>query len=51
MTDPQKRFKELLARLKQRAYRLTPQRVALLRLLAESRNHPSAAQLYKKIKE
>ena len=51
MTDPQKRFKELLARLKERDYRLTPQRVALLRLLVESRNHPSAARLYEKIKE
>jgi Fur family peroxide stress response transcriptional regulator len=51
MTNPQKRFQELLARLKERDYRLTPQRVALLRLLVESRNHPSAAQLYEKIKE
>lgn len=51
MADPQKRFKELLARLKERDYRLTPQRVAMLQLLAGSRNHPSAAQLYEKIKE
>ncbi len=51
MIDPQKRFKELIAKLKERDFRLTPQRVALLQLLAGSRTHPSAAQLYEKIKE
>jgi len=50
MTDPQARFYELLALLKERDYRLTPQRVELVRLIAASEGHPSAAQLYAKIK-
>jgi len=50
MPDPQVRFEELIAALKERAFRLTPQRVELVRLIASSTNHPSAAQLYAKIK-
>ena len=46
MTDPQARFEELLSKLREREYRLTPQRVALLRILAASDGHPSASHLY-----
>ena len=49
--DPQARFEELVTKLKEREYRLTPQRIALLRLLATDDGHPSAAQLYDQIKE
>jgi Fur family transcriptional regulator, peroxide stress response regulator len=50
MIDPKIRFDELVASLKDRDYRLTPQRVELVRLIASSEGHPSAAQLYAKIK-
>jgi Fur family peroxide stress response transcriptional regulator len=50
MPDPQTRFNELVTSLKERDYRLTPQRVELVRLIAASEGHPSAAQLYAKIK-
>jgi Fur family peroxide stress response transcriptional regulator len=50
MTDPEARFQHLANRLKGRAYRLTPQRIALLRLIAASEGHPSAAHLYEGIK-
>jgi len=50
MIDPQIRFDELVAALKERDYRLTPQRVELVRLIASSDGHPSAAQLYARIK-
>ena len=50
MTNPPTRFDELISALKERDYRLTPQRVELVRLIAVSDGHPSAAQLYKKIK-
>ena len=50
MTDPKVRFNELIAALKDRAFRLTPQRVELVRLIASSEGHPSAAQLYARIK-
>ena len=50
MPDPQTRFNEFISALKERDYRLTPQRVELVRLIAASEGHPSAAQLYAKIK-
>jgi len=50
MPDPIVRFDELIAALKERHFRLTPQRVELVRLIASSEGHPSAAQLYTKIK-
>lgn len=50
MTDPDVRFNQLIAALKERDFRLTPQRVELVRLLALSEGHPSASQLYTIIK-
>ena len=50
MPDPQTRFDELLALLRARDFRLTPQRVELVRLIAASQGHPNAAQLYEKVK-
>ena len=49
--DPDIRFEELVARFRERGHRITPQRLALLRLLAASENHPSAAQLYEQLGE
>jgi Fur family peroxide stress response transcriptional regulator len=50
MPDAESRFNELIASLKKCNFRLTPQRVELVRLIAASEGHPSAAQLYTKIK-
>jgi Fur family peroxide stress response transcriptional regulator len=50
MTDPDIRFTQLIAALKERDFRLTPQRVELVRLIAASEGHPSASQLYLQIK-
>jgi hypothetical protein len=43
MTDPDVRFNQLIAALKVRDFRLTPQRVELVRLIAVSEGHPSAS--------
>lgn len=50
MIDPDTRYNELIARLREYDYRLTPQRMALVRLIAASEGHPSAAQLYSQIR-
>jgi len=50
MSDAETRFNELIATLKNCNYRLTPQRVELVRLIAASEGHPSATQLYETIK-
>jgi len=49
MSDPKVRFDELLVALRERNFRLTPQRVELMRLIVASDGHPSASQLYAKI--
>jgi Fur family transcriptional regulator, peroxide stress response regulator len=49
MPDLKVRFDELITALKERDFRLTPQRVELVRLIASSQEHPSASQLYAKI--
>lgn len=46
MDDSQARYEELVSKLRARDCRLTPQRLALLRLLAADRGHPSASDLY-----
>jgi Fur family peroxide stress response transcriptional regulator len=48
--DSNSRFDELISVLRERHYRLTPQRVELVRMIAVSVGHPSATQLYAKIK-
>jgi len=50
VTDSDLRFNQLIAALKERDYRLTPQRVELVRLIAVSEGHPSVSELYSKIK-
>ena len=50
MTDPDVRFNQLIAALKEHDFRLTPQRVELVRLVAVSDGHPSASQLFAEIK-
>jgi Fur family peroxide stress response transcriptional regulator len=45
------RFEELVAKFRECGHRITPQRLALLRLLAASENHPSAAQMYEQLRE
>ena len=50
MTDPQIRFEQLIAKLREQNYRMTPQRLELVRCIAASEGHPSAAGLYDQIK-
>lgn len=50
MTDPPARFDVLMTRLHERRYRMTPQRVALVRLLAASIGHPGAADLFSELR-
>lgn len=50
MPDPEIRLQELVDKIRQRGGRLTPQRVAVLKVLAESKDHPSVEQIYDRIK-
>jgi len=50
MPDPQTRLDELIAKLRERGHRLTPQRVAVLKVLVSSERHPSVEQIYEHVK-
>ncbi len=45
------RYEKVVAKLKAHGYRLTPQRLATIRIMTESTEHPSAAQVFKRLKE
>ena len=49
--NPQARLDELIERLRERNYRFTPQRLAILKILALSDGHPSAERIYDQITE
>ncbi len=51
MADPQARLEQMLAKLKSRNFRLTPQRLAVLQILAASTNHPSVEDIYEEVKQ
>jgi Fur family transcriptional regulator, peroxide stress response regulator len=51
MADPQVRLDQMLAKLKTRNFRITPQRLAILRILASSEGHPSVERIYEQVKE
>jgi Fur family transcriptional regulator, peroxide stress response regulator len=45
------RFEQILEKIKERGHRMTPQRLAILRILANSKDHPSAEMIYNQIKK
>jgi Fur family peroxide stress response transcriptional regulator len=44
------RLGQMLAKLKSHDFRITPQRLAVLRILSVSEDHPGAEQIYEKVK-
>jgi Fur family peroxide stress response transcriptional regulator len=47
----EKRLQEMVSKLKADGKRLTPQRLAVLKTLAVSKNHPSVEDIYNSLKE
>ncbi len=50
MIDPELRYQKMLAKIRERGCRITSHRLALLRLIAASEGHPTAAQLYERLR-
>ena len=50
MADPQERLDQMIRVLRDKGCRLTPQRLAMLRILSKSEGHPSAEQIYEQIR-
>jgi Fur family peroxide stress response transcriptional regulator len=47
--EPQKRVEEMLSKLRSRDFRITPQRLAILNILAASEGHPSVDDIYREV--
>jgi len=50
VTNIETRLEKTIAKLRERGHRLTPQRVAVLRILVSSEDHPSAEQIHERVK-
>ena len=50
MTTPQKRLDDIIVKLRERQCRITPQRVAILKIFLNSSDHPSVEQVYAQVK-
>lgn len=46
----EERFQQMLDKLRNLDFRITPQRLAVLRILAASEDHPTAEQIFEKVK-
>ena len=51
MSDPEKRFDSIVHKLRENYHKLTPQRLAIAKILAVSENHPSVEDIYAKLKD
>jgi Fur family transcriptional regulator, peroxide stress response regulator len=49
MLDQPERFDMLIGRLKERGHRMTPQRMAVLKILTGSTEHLTAEQIHKRV--
>ncbi|NOR04688.1 MAG: transcriptional repressor [Deltaproteobacteria bacterium] len=50
MADPQDRLNKMIHKLKEHGFRVTPQRLAVLKILATSLGHPSVEMIFQHVK-
>lgn len=50
MSSPTDRFDEILNKLREREFRITPQRIAILQAFLDSDEHPSVEQVYVQVR-
>ena len=51
MTDPEKRFETIIQKLRDNGHKITPQRLAIVKILARSEGHPSVENIHGRIKK
>jgi Fur family peroxide stress response transcriptional regulator len=51
MADPNVRFEQIIDKLKAAGHKLTPQRLAISKILAVSEGHPSVEMIYEALQE
>ncbi|MBS3756556.1 MAG: transcriptional repressor [Desulfobacterales bacterium] len=50
MADYKKRFETIIEKLRGNGHKITPQRLAIVKILAKSENHPNVENIYDQIK-
>ena len=50
MADPKKRFDAIIQKLRDNGHKITPQRLAIVTILAKSEGHPTVETIYDQIK-
>ena len=51
MADPKKRFETIIQKLRDSDHKITPQRMAIVKILAKSEGHPSVEHIHARIKK
>ena len=51
MADPVERFNSIVQKIKENNQRLTPQRLAIVKILAHSESHPSVEKIYQQLRD
>ena len=51
MSDHKKRFEDIIEKLRDSGHKITPQRMAIVRILAKSDGHPSVEDIHAQIKK
>ena len=51
MADPKKRFATIIRKLRENGHKITPQRLAIVKILAKSEGHPSVEDIHVQIKK
>ena len=51
MTDPDKRFEIIIRKLRDSGHRMTPQRLAIVKILAKSEDHPTVENIHDRIRK
>jgi len=49
MLKSRERYKAMVGKLKEHNHKLTPQRLAIIKILSESKGHPSVEDIYKQL--
>src|SRR6056297_3030291 len=50
MSEPRQRFDAIVEKLRASGHKITPQRLAIVEILAESRGHPNVETIYEQLK-
>jgi Fur family transcriptional regulator, peroxide stress response regulator len=51
LTDHNKRFETIIQKLRGNGHKITPQRLAIVKILAKSEGHPSVEHIHARVKE